>query len=469
MKSYLLPFFIFFFYTSINSQVFEVETIKYNGDPNKFINLVILGDGYTSFQQSIFITKATELSNYLFAQSPWSNYKNYFNVYAIKVISAQSGAKHPNNLAECATVSPVVPASNPNNYFGSSFDQYGVHRLIVPTNIPNIASVLSTNFPNYDQVVILVNSPYYGGSGGVYSTLSTNSESNEIGAHEMGHSFAGLADEYYAGDIYFAEKPNMTIQTNPLLIKWRNWINTNQIGVYSYCCGGNSSLWRKPANGTCKMEYLNSQYCSVCKEGIIEKIHVLTNPIVSYTPTTTTVNSTNPQINFSFTELMKPVPNTLNIKWVLDGNVINPNSESVQINQTTLSIGVHTLTATVTDNASLINITNHATFHFDTITWTINRGTLGVNWETKEASIGLSLYPNPANNFINVDVELEESATVTIDLISMEGRVIQSLPTKEFSVGENNSTISTENLSQGNYIVSLKINGVNYTKTFIKE
>ena len=195
----------------------------------------------------------------------------------------------------------------------------------------------------------------------------------------------------------------------------------------------------------------------------------MTNPIVSYTPTATTVNSTNAQIDFSFTELMKPVPNTLNINWVLDGNVINPNSESVQINQTTLSIGAHTLTATVTDNASLINITNHATTHFDTVTWTINRGTLGVNWETKEASIGLSLYPNPANNFINVYVELEKSATVAIDLISMDGRVVQSVPAKEFATGENNSVISTENLSQGNYIVSLKINGVNYTKTFVKE
>jgi IgA Peptidase M64/Secretion system C-terminal sorting domain len=468
-KRYLLPLFLLLFYTTFHAQVFDVETIQYKGDPNKFINIVILGDGYTASEQNTFIAKATELSDYLFSQSPWSNYKDYFNVYAVKVISLESGAKHPNSLAECATVDPFVPTSNPNNYFGSSFDRYNVHRLIVPTNTAAIASVLAANLPNYDQVIILANTPYYGGSGGTYSTLSTNIQSNEIGAHELGHSFASLADEYYAGDIYFAEKPNMTNQTDPALIKWKNWLNVNQIGVFSYCCGGNSSLWRKPATGTCKMEYLNNEYCSVCKEGIIEKIHVLTNPIVSYTPETSTINSTSQLIDFSFTELMKPIPNTLTIKWELDGTTINPNSESVQINQTTLSIGTHILTATVTDNASLINITNHATTHFDSVTWSINRGALGVNWQTKETSIGLSLFPNPTTNFVTVHLELAESSFVSIDLVSMEGRIIQSIPAKEFSAGENNSILSTENLSQENYIIALKINGVNYSKTLIKE
>lgn len=453
----------------LHAQVFEVETIQYKGDPDKFINLVIMGDGYTAAQQTIFIAKATELSNYLFAQSPWSNYKNYFNVYAIKVISAESGAKHPNSLAECASVNPFVPTSNPNNYFGSSFDQYGVHRLIVPTNFNNIANVLAANFPNYDQAIILANTPYYGGSGGEFSTLSTNSQANEIGAHEMGHSFAGLADEYYAGDVYFAEKPNMTSQTNPTLIKWKNWLNINQIGTYTYCCGGNSSLWRKPANGTCKMEYLNNQYCSVCKEGIIERIHALTNPIISYLPIESTVNTTNPTIDFTLTEIIKPIPNTLNIKWELDGIIINPNSESVQINQTVLSIGAHILTATVTDNATLINITNHETTHFNTVTWTINRSALGVNWQTKEATVGLTIFPNPSNEFVNLHIALEESADVAIDLVSMDGRIIRSMASKRFAAGENNSLISVSELSRGSYMITLKINGVNYSKILVKE
>jgi len=470
MKKTLLFALITFFLQNVNAQVFDVATIQNNGDPNKLINLVIMGDGYTAAEQSVFITKATELSNYLFLQPPWSNYKNYFNVYAIEVISNESGAKHANSALDCPISGPsVVPISNPDNYFGSSFDQYGIHRLIVPTNFTNIANVLAANFPNYDQVIILANTPYYGGSGGAFSTLSTNTQSNEIGAHELGHSFGGLADEYYAGDGYFAEKPNMTAQTDLTLIKWKNWLNINQVGAYSYCCGGNSNLWRKPVNGTCKMEYLDNQYCSICKEGIIERIHTLTNPILSYIPAESTLNSTSATIDFALTELIKPIPNSLNIKWELDGTMINPNSETVQVNQTSLSIGTHTLTATVTDNGTLINITNHETIHFNTVTWTINRSSLGLTWQIKEASTELTIFPNPSSDFVNVHVDLQEPSDLAIDLVSMEGRTIQSIPTKEFSAGENNTLIPVSELSRGNYIIKLKINGVNYSKIFVKE
>ena len=100
---------------------------------------------------------------------------------------------------------------------------------------------LAKNFPNYDQVCILANTPYYGGSGGSYATTTLNTASNEIYAHEIGHSFAALSDEYYAGDGYAGERVNMTKETNPLLVKWKNWMNINGIGIYQHCCGGNSA------------------------------------------------------------------------------------------------------------------------------------------------------------------------------------------------------------------------------------
>src|ERR1035437_1399306 len=216
MKKIITLCFIFLIkLNSVNSQTFQVDTLQYKGDINKYINIVIMGDGYTSSQQNTFITDANNLSSYLLAQTPWVNYANYFNVFAIKVISSQSGAKHPNTSSDCSSASPLVPVSNPTTYFGCTFDSYGIHRLIVPQNTTNIVNVLAANFPNYDQVLIIANTPYYGGSGGAYATSTVNSSSKEIAAHEIGHSFAHLADEYYAGDNFAAEKPNMTQETNP--------------------------------------------------------------------------------------------------------------------------------------------------------------------------------------------------------------------------------------------------------------
>ena len=52
------------------------------------------------------------------------------------------------------------------------------------------------NVPTYDYIFVMVNDTTYGGSGGVVSTFSVNELAGEIGLHEFGHSFAGLADEY---------------------------------------------------------------------------------------------------------------------------------------------------------------------------------------------------------------------------------------------------------------------------------
>src|SRR5687767_4126792 len=88
---------------NVNSQILQVDTLQYKGDINVYINLVIMGDGYTIAEQNDFISDATDLSNYLFTQSPWLNYLNYFNVFAIRVISAQSGTTHPNTASDCSS------------------------------------------------------------------------------------------------------------------------------------------------------------------------------------------------------------------------------------------------------------------------------------------------------------------------------------------------------------------------------
>jgi hypothetical protein len=89
---YLLCFLIF---NLSYSQIFDLVPLLENGTKDKRINLVILGDGYTASEQAAFMQDATFVSNYLMNKPPYSNYKNYFNVYALKVISQESGVKHP--------------------------------------------------------------------------------------------------------------------------------------------------------------------------------------------------------------------------------------------------------------------------------------------------------------------------------------------------------------------------------------
>lgn len=452
-----------------NAQTFQVDTLQYKGDINGYINLVIMGDGYTTSQQGNFITNATNLSNYLLAQSPWSNYINYFNVFAIRVISSQSGATHPGTASDCSFASPPVPISNPTTYLGCSFDSYGIHRLVVPNNISNIVNVLSTNFPSYDQVFVIANSPYYGGSGGSNATSTTDSNSPEICAHEIGHSFAYLADEYYAGDVYAAENPNMTQQTNSALVKWTNWIGYNGIGIYQHCCGGQSASWYRP-HDNCKMRYLGSPYCNVCSETIIEKIHSLVNTIVSYTPTTLNISLPNQYLDFNLSILMKPIPNTLNIVWKLDGASVLNNSDSIQIDQNTLSIGTHTLTTTVVDTTALIRVNNHSTIHFSTVTWTINKTFTGIQLTSSDNKITYSIFPNPSSNILNISVESDKhGGKISIQIVSLDGKIVQQVVNEALVDGKYLNAINVEHLTNGTYFILFKSQDAEQTLSFIKQ
>ncbi|MBS7787438.1 T9SS type A sorting domain-containing protein [Flavobacterium sp. CYK-55] len=453
---------------SIQSQTFEVVPILDNGNPDKHLNLVIMGDGYTDVQQDDFINTAQNISNYLFSISPWSTYKNYFNVFAIKVIATQTGVKHANTASDCADYFTEV--SNPTNYFGTKFDGYGIHRLTIVTSNVKVANVLSANFPNYDLVFIVGNSNEYGGSGGSYAVFTADEASSEIAAHEIGHTFGRLADEYYAGDQYFQEKVNMTQQTDPNLVKWKNWLTEEtNIGIDPYCCGGNSALWYKPVTNQCKMEQLNLPYCDVCKEGIVERIHALISPIESYAPNNATVINVNSDpVDFALTSLIRPIPNTLQIQWQLDGNFLSSN-ENYTLNPTTLSDGDHILTATVTDQTTLVRTDNHPTIHFNTVAWNLNKSNLGIHAQPHENTIALKMYPNPVTNVVNFELDLLTSAKVSIDLTDVTGKIVRQISERTASAGVSEILIDMNGLTAGVYVAELKIDGAAYPQKIVKQ
>ncbi|SIQ99324.1 M64 family metallopeptidase [Pontibacter lucknowensis] len=261
------------------AQKFEVDTILYHGPSDKYINFVFLADGYQANELSKYIEDVKGTVDGIFAKRPFRENKVFFNVFAIKVPSKQSGASHPGTASDESTQS-AIPIVKVDNYFGSTFDYGGIHRLLVPTNHMAISSVLASNFPEYDQVFVLVNSPYYGGSGGAYATSSTNVQSKEIAIHEIGHSFANLADEYWAGPQYARERPNMTQVSSPETVKWKQWLNNTGVGIYPY---EESPTWYRP-HQRCSMRYLSTaseviHFCMVCHDTITKRIASLMNQV----------------------------------------------------------------------------------------------------------------------------------------------------------------------------------------------
>lgn len=464
MKKIIFLILVFVFPIIFWGQTFDVVALMENGSQESRINFVYMGDGYTSAEQTSFITNTQNALNAQFNTTPYKEYRNFFNAYAIKVISNESGTDHPiiQGNSNCNSVPQMVT----DTYFNSTFDYANIHRLLVPTNGTAIYDVLSTNFPNYNQVNILVNTPYYGGSGGTFATSSVHTSANEIMIHEIGHSFAYLADEYWAGSNYASEKANMTQESNPTLIKWKNWLYDEGIGIYPYGTNPPESTWFRP-HQNCKMQYLGVPFCAVCKEATIDHIYTLIPPIDSFVPVNNNVMFDGNDLDFSI-ELILPNPNTLAVEWFLDGDSFATDLTSITLTENEITENNHSLTVTVEDMTALSRTYIFANGYSFNITWNITDTSAEITENLVQQFI-YKVYPNPAQNLLYFDYfanNIHNSFEIVIT--DLQGKKLKTKSITPYN-GEHQVLLDINSLSSGVYIFYIQAEAYSKSFKFIKE
>ena len=193
-------------------------TIQKMGDPEKKVDFLILGDGYTAEEAKKFEADARRLTEVLFATSPFKENRRRFNVWGLCPPAAQSGISRPSTGQY--RDSPI----------GATYDAFGSERYVLTFN--NQALRRAASFAPYEFVEVLVNNRTYGGGGifNLYSTVAAdNAFSNYVFVHEFGHHFAGLADEYYTSSVAYSPsaervepwEPNVTALLDISTLKWR--------------------------------------------------------------------------------------------------------------------------------------------------------------------------------------------------------------------------------------------------------
>lgn len=208
------------------SAMFEdhVVAIHKSGDPATKVDLLLMGDGYTAEEQDGFIAKAVELTEILFATSPFKERKDDFNIWAVAPPAAESGISRP---------STGIFRDSP---IGTTYDAFRSERYVLTFDNKSMRRIASS--APYDFIEILTNTETYGGGGiyGLYSTAAANSEwAPYLFVHEFGHHFAGLADEYYTSSVEYelpeviAEpyEPNVTALLDPENLKWKHHVAPN--------------------------------------------------------------------------------------------------------------------------------------------------------------------------------------------------------------------------------------------------
>ncbi len=441
-KLYKYLFFVLLLFivspSGIFSQTFRVDTLLYQGDTDYPINLVFLGDGFLESELQDFRDIAEEYTNLLFTVDPFIRFKPFFNSFAISVPSNVSGAAtDPDNLID--------------NYFGSTFGFAGIERLLVPTNNTAVSNVLANNFPEYDQVFMLVNALTYGGSGGWVATASLHEDSPDIALHEMGHSFADLSDEYWAGAQYAMETTNMTQNTDLETLTWRNWYGDNDIGLYAHA---ESPSWYRP-HQDCIMRYLGEPFCAVCREGVIETIYAMTSPFKGYEPGINTFEMSTSSVVFKL-DLNHPEPTSLERLWYLNEVMIGAGVDSMTVLSTELSQGLNKVKVSVTDTSYQIRPYENESYHKYEIIWDVSSGPLGTGQQIEILNnSAFSIYPNPVKDQLNIEIRGEQSAQTNIDLYDSRGRKIHS----QLDSYSGTHMLDMSSMEAGFYMIRISLEG----------
>lgn len=200
----------------------DVLTIVENGPPATRVDLLILGEGYTAEQAGDLRADVERLVGVLFETEPFRSRQADFNVRALHVPSAEPGISNPR-----AGVWRDTP-------LGLSFNAFDSDRYVL--TYANEALREAAACAPYDALVLFFNDRKYGGGGifNLWCTVSTKSnQAPYLFVHEFGHSFAGLADEYYTSQVSYEEfnapgvepwEPNVTALLDPARLKWRDLV-----------------------------------------------------------------------------------------------------------------------------------------------------------------------------------------------------------------------------------------------------
>lgn len=191
-----------------NKHVAPHRILQKSGAAQDCIDVAIVAEGYTKDEMDLFYKDAQVAMEQILKSKAFASMKDRFNFYAVGCESEESGVSTPykNDWRKTA--------------LNSHFHTFYSERYLTTLHLKDLHNQLA-GIP-YEHIIILANTDEYGG-GGIYNSYTLTTAHHylfkPVVVHEFGHSFGGLADEYYYDDQYETQYP---LDTEP----WEQNITT---------------------------------------------------------------------------------------------------------------------------------------------------------------------------------------------------------------------------------------------------
>lgn len=247
----------------LNPQAPEHRYLFKSGTPAEKIDVAIVAEGYTAEEMEMFYADAQTAMEAILKHEPFGQYKDRFNFVAVALESQDSGVSVPGEGEWKDTA------------LKAHFNTFYMDRYLTTLRLKNMHDKLC-GVP-YEHIVILANTDTYGG-GGIYNsyTLTTahHPAFKPVVVHEFGHSFAGLADEYYYDDQYVEYyypgtepwEQNITTLAD-FESKWKDMLDAGEAELLEGAGYQSKGVYR-PAKD-CRMHTNRpDSFCPVCQRAI---------------------------------------------------------------------------------------------------------------------------------------------------------------------------------------------------------
>ena len=246
--------------TESQKTTFPVHVIHKTGNDKENFVIVIMGDGYTAQQQEQFVEDATKKAQEMLIWSPYKEYSDRINIYAVQAVSNESGisvygGKSVDTYFHIRVFGKAAGFSN-----GGDEKAKALRRELEEKYLDAGASVGTIH------MISNVNGNYGASVNSLFS-FSANSDENDNGtvmAHEIAHSIGGLGDEYER----YTNKPNTSAVSDADSIKWNKLLGFRGIGI---TMAGTETAFAPSRK--CMMRWLGQPFCEVCKMELVRKLN----------------------------------------------------------------------------------------------------------------------------------------------------------------------------------------------------
>jgi hypothetical protein len=347
--------------------------IENAGPPKNRVNYVIIGDGYTTAQQELFVQHVQTAMKKRFSEvigQPYGRYRKFVNICAIKLVSQSGPIGSGSTALEC-----------------SGDDQSRLARCNTSKANMAIMSNVPASFEVDWKAVVLNNERWWNTGATLMLWSGANKDAAGAALHEGGHGFHQLADEYNGSDSNCSREfgeVNVTADSMMTAGKWDKWLGYDQAGATGvqgavvgarYCMSGQYRPSQNSMMNSLFGDRPNTAYNPVSREKMIMDIWRAVTPVDSTSPAAGALSAP------GMLEVKVIDPEVVNVDWSIDDQVVAADGgQTFDLAARNLPSGKHTITAKAYDNAGmdLVRYTSGTQYgrmnwarSQQTVTWTI--------------------------------------------------------------------------------------------------